>query len=110
MKVLVSGRINRGILMIGWAKSNPVSRNVIPDEFGYAVRGSTFVSTTRSLFECFELPAADEAESGSKVELFVGSVFDLYSPRWTSYEIDSIILEKGTCDSNRQPISFLPTL
>lgn len=110
MRVLVRGRVKRGIVIIGWAKSDPAARNVTPDEFSYAVRGSIFDTATRSLYQCFELPAAKEIQNGSKVELFVGSVFDLYSPRWTSYEIDSIILDKGTCDSNRQPISFLPTL
>ena len=110
MRVLVRGKLKRGILTIGWAKSDPAARSVIPDEFSYAVRGSTFDSTTRSIFECFELPAAKEIQNVSKVELFVGSVFDLYSPRWTSYEIDSIILDRGTCDSNLQLINFLPTL
>ncbi len=110
MRVLVRGKIKRGILIIGWAKSNPVTRRVVPDEFSYAIRGSTFDSTTRSLFECFELPSAKEIQNGSKVELFVGSVFGLYSPRWTSYEIDSIILDRGTCNSNLQKINFLPTL
>lgn len=110
MRVLIRGKIKRGILIIGWAEISPVARRVIPDNFSYVVRGSTFESTTRSLFECFELPVAKEIQNGLKFELFIGSVFDLYSPRWTSYEIDSIILDRGTCDTNLQPISFLPTL
>ncbi len=109
-RVLFRGSTKRGILVIGWAIFDPAARSVVPVQFNYAVHGSTFDSTTRSLFECFELPPSEKMKNGSKVEFFVGSVFDLYSPRWTNYEINSIIFDQGSCDSNMQSKNFLPTL
>lgn len=110
MRVIVRGSRQRGIIITGWAISDPAARSVIPPDFDYVVSGSIFDHTARSLFECFELPPAEKIEKGSIVEFFVGSVFDLYSPRWTNYQIDSIILENGSCGSKLQPRNFLPTL
>ena len=79
-------------------------------EFDYAIRGSIFDRSTRVLDECFELEGFDTDTDESKVELFIGSVFDLYSPRWTSFKINSITLDQGSCDTKPQPNNFLPTL
>jgi hypothetical protein len=108
--VIVRGEISRGVLAIGWAESNPLARSAIPIDFKYVVRGSMFDNSKRKLYECFELPEVEEVRNGSKIDLFVGSVFDLYSPRWTSFKISSISLEQGACEANLQPINFLPTL
>ena len=110
LRVRVRGEISRGVLVIGWSKSKSSSPDTLPMEFDYAIRGSIFDTTTRDLDECFELKGFNTDADVAKVELFIGSVFDLYSPRWTSFKITSITLDRGSCESNLQPTNFLPTL
>ena len=110
LRVRVRGEISGGVLVIGWSESKPSSPNALPTEFDYSIHGSIFDTSTRELYKCFELLAVNNIGEDSKIELFIGSVFDLYSPRWTSFQINSITLDQGTCDPNLQPINFLPTL
>jgi len=110
LRVRVRGEISGGVLVIGWSKSKLSLPNTLPMDFDYAIRGSIFETSTRVLDECFELEGFDTDTDESKVELFIGSVFDLYSPRWTSFKINSITLDQGSCDTKPQPNNFLPTL
>ena len=110
LRVRVRGEISRGVLVIGWSKSKLSLPNTLPMDFDYSIRGSIFDTSTRVLDECFELEGFDIDSDESKVELFIGSVFDLYSPRWTSFKINSITLDQGSCDTKPQPNNFLPTL
>ena len=110
LRVRVRGEISGGVLVIGWSESKLLLPNTLPMEFDYAIRGSIFDRSTRVLDECFELEGFDTDTDESKVELFIGSVFDLYSPRWTSFKINSITLDQGSCDTKPQPNNFLPTL
>lgn len=110
LRLRVRGEISGGVLVIGWSESKLSAPNALPTEFDYSVRGSIFDRSTRVLDECFELEDLDRETDQLKVELFIGSVFDLYSPRWTSFKINSITLDQGSCDTKLQPINFLPTL
>ena len=110
LRVRVRGVISRGVLVIGWSESKPSSTTVIPTAFDYSIHGSIFDTSTRELYKCFELLAVNNIGEDSKIELFIGSVFDLYSPRWTSFQINSITLDQGSCETKSQPNNFLPTL
>ena len=110
LRVRVRGVISRGVLIIGWSESKLSSTTVIPTAFDYSIDGSIFDTSTRELYKCFELLAVNNIGEDSKIELFIGSVFDLYSPRWTSFQINSITLDQGSCETKPQPNNFLPTL
>ena len=110
LRIRVTGNLTRGVVAIGWAQlSTEASQNSISD-FDYQVLGSAFDATRREINSCFEIGDVSRIGSDHRYVFYISSIIDFYSPRWTSINVSSIIVDNGQCGESRNEKGFLPKL
>jgi len=109
-RVRLKGELSRGVVMFGWASDAKNFGEVSEPEFDYQIFGSIFDVSERRIDMCIKISEQRELREQLKINLFVSSLIDLYSPSWTNFKVDSIIVDRGKCKDSINDQGFLPTL
>ena len=109
-RVLLKGEVSRGVVMFGWASDAKNFGENSEPEFDYQIFGSNFDVSKRRIDLCLKIGNQKELREQVKIDLFVSSLIDLYSPSWTNFKVDSVIVDGGKCEDSKSHQGFLPTL
>lgn len=109
-RVRLKGEVSRGVVMFGWASDAKNFGEVSEPEFDYQIFGSIFGVSKRRIDLCLKIGNQKELREQVKIDLFVSSLIDLYSPSWTNFKVDSVIVDGGKCEDSKSHQGFLPTL
>ena len=109
-RVLLKGEVSRGVVMFGWASDAKNFGENSEPEFDYQIFGSIFDVSKRRIDLCLKISNQKELREQVKIDLFVSSLIDLYSPSWTNFKVDSVIVDGGKCEESKSHQGFLPTL
>lgn len=108
LRIRFKGTLERGTLMIGWTQNSTHPRQDGYNNFDYQIFGSIFENSNRVFDACFNVKFDPSLSEQINYKLFVSTIFDRHSPRWTNFEVTSISVDDKECGDSTDSLGFMP--